>query len=153
MIDLKTGVEPTLSLLVEKLKKYPGVFDPGENKNAVRVVITGNRPAPADFDRYPPYVFFDGNLKLKYERKQLDRIGLYSENLKVFTQWNGKIPMPPGEESRLKQVIDSVHSLNKKIRFWNAPDSIPAWETLMRLKVDYLNTDHISGLSAFLRDQ
>jgi len=55
------------------------------------------------------------------------------------------------EEKRLTQIIDSVHSLGKKIRFWNAPDASPAWKTLMNLKVDYINTDHLQELSAYLK--
>ena len=47
LIDLKTTVEPTLSLLVDKLKQYPDVFDPNINKNAIRIVITWNRPEPS----------------------------------------------------------------------------------------------------------
>jgi len=82
---------------------------------------------------------------------QLKRIALYSENLRVFTSWNGKEPIVLKEETRLKQIIDSVHGLNNKIRFWNAPDEEYAWKTLMNLKVDYINTDHIQELSAYLK--
>ncbi len=151
LIDLKTGVEPTLSLLVAKLKKYPDVFDFNVNKNAVRVVITGNRPIPSDFGNYPLFVSFDGNLKLKYDNMQLKRIALYSENLRVFTSWNGKEPILLKEETRLNHIIDSVHGLNNKIRFWNAPDEDFSWKTLMNLKVDYINTDHIQELSTYLK--
>jgi alkaline phosphatase len=151
LIDLKTAVEPTLSLLVEKLKKYPAVFDPKKNKYAVRVVISGNRPDPAGFGKYPRFIFFDGILNQKYTTKELKRVPLFSENLKVFTAWNGTGDIPAREQERLMQVIDSVHALNRKIRFWNAPDSPPAWKTLMNLKVDYLNTDHIAELEEFLK--
>lgn len=58
-IDLKTMVEPTLSILAEKLKKYPEVFDPKINKLAVPIIITGNRPEPEAFDKYPEFIFFD----------------------------------------------------------------------------------------------
>ncbi len=152
LIDLKTRTEPTLSLLVELLKKYPDVFDSNINKNAIPVVITGNRPAPADFSKYPLNIAFDGNVTLKYDAQQLKRIGLYSEDLKAFTRWNGKAAIPEKEEKKLKQIIDSVHSLNKKIRFWDAPDSAYAWRTLMSLKVDYLNTDHIEDLELYLKN-
>ena len=151
LIDLKTGVEPTLPLLVEKLKKYPDVFDPEVNKNAIRIVISGNRPDPVNFENFPGFIFFDGKLNLRYDVRQLERIPLFSENLKVFTNWNGERNLPEKEEQRLRQVVDSVQSLNKKIRFWNAPDSIPAWKTLMDLKVDYINTDHIQDLADFLK--
>jgi len=153
MIDLKTAVEPTLSLLVEKLKKYPDVFDSNQNNNAIRVVITGNRPDPSGFSKYPLFIWFDGNVTLKYDEQQLKRVALYSENLAGFTSWKGKEAILEKEEIRLKQVIDSVHGLNKKIRFWNAPDDAYAWKTLMNLKVDYLNTDHIQELSTYLQNK
>jgi alkaline phosphatase len=151
MIDLKTEVEPTLSLLVELLKKYPEVFDPGVNNNAIRIVITGNRPEPSDFRNYPGFIFFDGNVNRKYDDQQLKRIALYSENLRSFTSWNGKDVIQEKEENKLRQIIDSVHGLNRKIRFWNAPDTKDAWKTLMDLKVDFINTDHIQELANYLK--
>jgi len=150
LIDLKTKTEPTLSLLVEKLKKYPDVFDSKKNKNAIPVVITGNRPSPADFKNYPDWIFFDGNVTQKYDNQQLKRVGLFSENLENFVKWKGKTAMEEKEEKKLRQIIDSVHGLNKKIRFWNAPDTPYAWKILMNLKVDFINTDHIQELSTYL---
>lgn len=151
LIDLKTATEPTLSLLVQKLKKYPDVFN--SKVNAIHVVITGNRPEPSDFIKYPLFISFDGNIFLKYDASQIQRIALFSENLKRFTLWSGKEAMAEIEEKRLRQIIDSVHGINKKIRFWNAPDDPGAWKTLMDLKVDYINTDHIIELSTFLQER
>lgn len=151
LIDLKSDVEPTLTLLTEKLKKYPEVFDPSRNKNAVRIIITGNRPEPSGFKEYPEFIFFDGNINRKYDTEQLKRVGIYSQNLANFTSWKGKDAIPAKEEIRLKQIIDSVHGINKKIRFWNAPDTPEAWRILIKLKVDLINTDHIPELSAFLK--
>lgn len=150
LVDLKTNVEPTLSLLVEKLKKYPDVFDPNVNKNAIRVVITGNRPVPKEFSKYPLFIFYDGDLKQKYNDQERKRLALYSENFKRITAWNGQGRIQEQEEMKLKQVIDSVHSLKKKIRFWNAPDIVNAWEIYMNLRVDFINTDKIKELSDFL---
>ena len=152
MIDLKTAAEPTLAFLVNELKKYPGVFDPKINENAIRIVITGNRPAPSEFKKYPQWISFDGDVARKYDPEQLKRIALYSENMANYTSWKGRTPLSETDESRLKQVIDSVHKLNKKIRFWNSPDTAYAWRTLMRLKVDYLNTDHIEDLATYLEN-
>lgn len=152
LIDLKTEIEPTLPLLVKKLLKYPEVFDPAVNKNAVHITITGNRPEPSQFKNYPDFIFFDGNINLKYDAVQLKRIALYSDNLGNFTHWRGTGPIPVKDESRLIQVIDSVHSINKTIRFWNAPDTPGAWQTLMKLKVNYINTDHIQELESFLKN-
>jgi alkaline phosphatase len=151
LIDLKTTVEPTLSLLVEKLRKYPEVFDPKTNEHAVRIVITGNRPLPEGFSGYPEFIFFDGLLNLKYSDDQLKRVPLYSENIKKFSLWNGDAAIIEKERIRLTQITDSVHSINKKIRFWNCPDNENAWKTYIEIGIDYLNTDHIIKLTEFLK--
>lgn len=153
LIDLKTPVEPTLSLLIKKLIQYPDVFNPEINKNAVRIVITGNRPDPGKFVSYPAFVFFDGNVALKYDKEQLKRIALYSENFKSFSSWNGESEIIEKEKVRLEGIIDSVHSVKKKIRFWNTPDDINSWNTFMKMKIDFINTDHIINLADFLNNQ
>lgn len=150
LVDLKTAAEPTLSLLVEKLRKYPDIFDPDVNKNAVRIVITGNIPDPSEFSKYPDFIYFDGILNQKYDKQQLSRIAVYSENLKKITSWNGEGAISDKDRIRMQTVIDSVHSLNKKIRFWNAPDDVNAWETFMNMRIDYINTDYIVKLAKYL---
>jgi alkaline phosphatase len=152
LIDLKTSVEPTLSMLAEKLEKYPDVFDPAINENAVRIVITGNRPDPSGFSKYPDFIYFDGLLNQKYDDKQLKRVALFSENLKNIIKWNGEGEISQDERTRLQGVIDSVHSLDRKIRFWNAPDDVNPWNTFIKMKIDYINTDHIIKLSEFLNN-
>lgn len=153
LIDLKTNYQPTLDLLVEKLKKYPEVFDQSKNPNAVCIVITGNRPTPGLFRNYPDFILFDGDLNQNYTEEQRKRIALFSHDFGRFSKWKGEGTVPEVEQKRLKQVIDSVHSLNCKIRFWNAPDNEKAWETLINMKADCINTDHIDDLSNYLKNQ
>lgn len=150
LIDLKTPVEPTLSLLAEKLKKYPEVFNPAVNPNAVKIVITGNRPNPELFENYPRFIFFDGLFKMQYDKKQLERVALFSDNLANQVLWNGKNGITSADLKKLTQLVDSVHQLKQRIRFWNAPDTPHAWQQLMDLRVDFINTDHIQQLESFL---
>ncbi len=151
LIDLKTPVQPTLAILIEKLQPYPDVFDPDVNPDAVRIVLSGNRPEPAEFTDYPGYIWFDGLLDRKYNDEELKRVPLFSENLRKFTSWNGEGDIIDKEKLRIREVIDSVHELNNKIRFWNAPDNPNAWEILMKLGVDYINTDKITELAGYLK--
>lgn len=151
LIDLKTPVEPTLSLLAEKLKKYPEVFDPTVNQNAVKIVITGNRPNPEQFDNYPGFIYFDGLLNLRYDEKQLKRVALFSDNLSNHTKWKGEGSIPANDLRKLTQVIDSVHQLKRAVRFWNAPDTPQAWQLFMDWNADIINTDHILQLESFLK--
>ena len=150
VIELKTSVEPTLSLVIHQLDQYPEVFNRKVNKNAVQVIITGNVPLPARFDQYPEYICFDGDVHQSYNQDQLKRVPLFSQNLKEYTQWNGKANIPPVEFGVIRHLVDSVHQLGCKIRFWDAPDFINAWMTLIDLKVDYINTDKITKLSKYL---
>lgn len=153
LIDLKTEAIPTLDLLTKKLKEYPGVFDPVVNPDAVRIVISGNRPSPSGYANYPSFIFFDGIIGQEYSNDQLSRIPLFSENLRNLIKWDGKNTIPEADRKKLVSVIDSIHHLNKKVRFWNAPDNPVAWETLLKAGVDYVNTDHINQLAAFLRNK
>lgn len=151
LIDLKTAVDPTLNLLISKLRPYPEVFDPTVNPYAVRVVISGNRPDPDTFATYPPLISFDGN-RLDYTAGQLERIAMISLNLRDYTQWNGKGIMTGPESARVKEAIARVHALAKPIRFWGTPDGVTAWNTFYTLGVDYINTDAPEACAAFFRD-
>lgn len=151
LIDLKTPVQPTLSILIEKLKSFPDVFDPDVNPDAVRIVLSGNRPEPAEFSKYPSYIFYDGLLNRKYNEQQLEKVPLYSENLRKFTSWKGEGDIIQDQKIQIQSVIDSVHNLNNKIRFWNTPDNPNAWDILMKMGVDYINTDKIAELARYLK--
>lgn len=151
LIDLKTPVEPTLSILIEKLKPLRDIFDPDVNPHAVRIVLSGNRPEPSDFHKYPGFIFYDGLLDRSYNDELLKKVPLFSENLRKFTSWNGQGDINDKEKKRIQSVIDSVHGLNNKIRFWNAPDNQDAWNILMKMGVDYINTDKIIELSDYLK--
>lgn len=151
LIDLKTPVDPTLSYLVEKLRQYPSVFDPSVNPYAVRVIISGNRPQPDDFAKYPSVVSFDGS-HTAYTPKQLERISMISLNLRDYTDWNGKGRMKTPELQAVKDAISAVHALGKPIRFWGTPDGVTAWNTFYTLGVDYINTDRPEACTAFFSD-
>lgn len=148
LIDLKTPANPTLDILVKKLKAYPEVFDPSVNPYAVRVVISGERPAPADFTKYPSFISFDGN-GLDYTSGQLKRIAMISLPFKDYSQWNGKGTMIRDEYNKVIKAIEAVHALNKPIRFWGTPDGVTAWNTFHNIGVDYINTDRVEACTDY----
>jgi alkaline phosphatase len=151
MVDMKTEAEPALSLLVKLLEQYPEVFDTRVNKNAVKVVISGNRPIPEDYRNYPPFIWFDGRLSEKYTKSQLKRIGMISDNFTKYSSWKGEGPMSEADRQKIARFIGDVHKMKKKIRFWATPDNENAWQTLYKMNVDFINTDHIEKLSEFLQ--
>ncbi|MDU1891083.1 MAG: alkaline phosphatase [Dysgonomonas sp.] len=140
LIDLKTPANPTLDRLIKKLKAYPNVFDPTVNPYAVRVVISGSRPAEKDYNKYPSFIFFDG-YKTDYTPEQLKRIPMISLSFRNFSSWNGKGTIVKAEFEKVMKAINDVHALGKPIRFWGTPDGVTAWNTFHNIGVDYINTD------------
>lgn len=146
LIDLKTPATPTLDTLVSLLKQFPAIT----NNSDISIVISGNRPAPENFARYPSYIQFDAIPGIHYPAASLERVALYSDNFRRYSKWNGKGIIPAHERMTIDSLIRSIHTSGKKIRFWNAPDFPNAWYQLMQLGVDYINTDHAVESAQFM---
>lgn len=149
LIDIKTAARETLDKLISVLQQYPRLI----GCSSLRFVITGNRPLPLSYPSYPAFIWFDGILSDQYGAAALSRIVMMSDNLKKYTSWSGKEALTSADEQKLNKAINSAHQLNKPVRFWNAPDTPAAWVQLIKLQADYINTDHIPELAAFLNGQ
>ncbi|WP_138484743.1 alkaline phosphatase [Dyadobacter bucti] len=147
LIDLKTSAARTMPALVAELKKFEAILAP---KGPVKVVLSGNTPAPAEFENYPDYIFYDGRPGISYTPSQLQRVGLISQAFANYTRWNGKGVLTKDEKAKIEKVIAEVHDKGKKIRFWATPDHINAWKMLMNLGIDYINTDKVQELGSYL---
>lgn len=147
LVDLKTPAAQTLPLLVNKLAAYPAVFGPN---GPVRVVVSGNVPEPDQFSQYPDWLLFDGRPGVDYTPEQLRHIGLISQSFLAFSRWNGKGLVVKQEAVKLRAFVAQGHQLGKKVRLWATPDNINTWKALINLGVDYINTDQIGPLAAFL---
>lgn len=146
LIDVKQDYHTTLDALVKTLKKYPEIT----GNTGVKIVITGGRPQPNDFKKYPAYLYFDGDLDQKYTPDELKRVGLFSTDLQSLVRWNGK-GIPRDEETdSIKKAVEAAHAQQKPVRFYGAPDFPNAWANFIDLGVDYINTDHIPDLKKFL---
>lgn len=148
LIDLKTGYELTMPALIRTLEPYRKMLLPEGN---VQVVISGNTPPPAQFSMYPAYLFFDGRPDIPYTPEQLNRLGMISQSFTKYSRWKGDGAIASGDRAKLEAVIQQVHRQGKRIRFWATPDHETAWQLMIRLKVDFINTDHIQPLSAFIQ--
>lgn len=145
LIDIKTDALTTLDALIALLQRYPEVI----NNNAIKITISGNKPPKQLFNKYPSYIWFDGRTKEHYTPEQLNKISLISENYTSFTKGKKNWPIDQDSKNRIEEAVLKVHAVNKPIRLWNSPDFAEAWETLISLKVDFINTDKINELSDF----
>lgn len=147
LIDVKEDSVNTLAALITLLDKYPALEDP----RRIAWVISGNRPAPERYPNYPPYIAFDGVLHAGYTPAERSRIAMMSDDLHYYTHWDKKTGIPDTATHTLVAAVRSAHELHLPVRFWDAPDFPAAWSQLEALGVDYINTDHIQELSAWLR--
>jgi len=146
MVDFKTEGNSTMQALVSTLNRYPDLI----NTNNLKVVISGNVPDPASWDKIPSFIHFDGRPGIAYTPSQLERIQLISTSFPV--RWNGKGVLTTADRERLIELRDEVHSKEKKIRFWGAPDFANAWIQLMNLQIDIIGSDQVSILVPFIKD-
>ncbi len=143
-----------LQPVVELVGAYPDVFDVPDG---VRVVLSGNRPAPEHFTDYPSYIWFDGDFDaeglLPYTPAQLEKVAMISTNFRRFAhKWNGKGRMIQTDLEAVKGAIEAVHAAGKPIRFWNSPEVTTSYFTFLNLGVDIINTDKPAVAARFFSD-
>jgi len=149
VIDIKEDYQHVIPQLIKDLSAYQNIFNSSTNPKAIRIVLSGDIPAPSEFNRYPEYISFDGRPNKGYTADQLKRIAMISDELKSYTVWNGKGTPTPPDEAKLKMVIDQAHQMHKPFRFWATQDSPNTWIVLEKLGVDWINTDHPEKLKEF----
>jgi hypothetical protein len=149
MIDIKTDAAATLNKLIALLQKYPQLT----RSKSLRILISGNKPDPSTYTSYPSYIWFDGLLSVQYSKEALSRIAMLGDNFLNYSRWKGEGNAPPKDWAKVKAAIIRAHALKKPVRFWNTPDFIDAWEQLISLGVDYINTDSIRSLASFLKQK
>ncbi len=149
VIDLKQDYREVLPQLIKELSVYPNVFNSGKHLNAIKIVLSGNMPGPAEFKNYPDYISFDGRPNIVYTDEQLKRVAMISDDLGAYTAWNGKGQPVKADEIKLKAVIESAHRKNKPFRFWASQDSPNTWIVLEKLGADWINTDQPEKLHEF----
>ena len=153
LIDIKENYKISLPLLVNELKQLgPYLSVPGK-QNYLTIIISGNRPAPADYKNYPDYIFFDSDPKSQHTDKEWYRVALVSLSFSRISGWKGGDALKRKDRKALRNIIDSVHAAGKPIRFWGAPDTKISWKWQMKLRADLIGTDKIDELAIFLRNK
>ena len=142
LVDLKTSAHPTLEVLLESMEDYEAILFGEENPEGLKLIISGNRPKPEDYGKYPEWMFFDYQSKELNKDLPWEKIGMVSLSFRQFSVWNGKGRMVENERKAVQDFIDLVHSFDRPVRFWGSPDSKSAWKAFYEMGEDYINTDH-----------
>lgn len=141
LVDCKTDAAQTLPALIRSCEKYRDYLSGGTKGTTIRIVVSGNRPNPRDYDQSPAYLFFDHQSLDDLDQISLKKVALVSVSFTSNFHWNGKRDLDESEKERIHQMADQVHRHQLPFRFWGTPDTPLAWQVLPGLGIDFINTD------------
>ncbi|MGW0820673.1 phosphatidylinositol-specific phospholipase C/glycerophosphodiester phosphodiesterase family protein [Streptomyces sp. NPDC002845] len=160
LIDIKTEGSSTYLELDRRLRRYKHLFTTYAHgrvrPGAVTAVISGDRAARAPMEaQRVRRAFYDGRLADLGGAAPASFIPLISDNWTLNFAWRGVGAFPEAERARLRTIVSTAHARGQTVRFWATPDLAgPArdalWGELLAADVDYINTDDLAGLEAFL---
>ncbi|MFJ4693821.1 phosphatidylinositol-specific phospholipase C/glycerophosphodiester phosphodiesterase family protein [Streptomyces sp. NPDC088766] len=159
LVDIKTEGASAYLELDRRLRRYGKLFttyDHGRvRRGPVTAVVSGDRAARAPMAAQTVRrAFYDGRLA-DLGGTDASFASLISDNWTLHFTWLGVGAFPDAERRKLRALVRAAHDRGQKVRFWATPDLAgPArqalWGELLDAGVDYLNTDDLAGLEAFL---
>ncbi|MEU6737358.1 phosphatidylinositol-specific phospholipase C/glycerophosphodiester phosphodiesterase family protein [Streptomyces physcomitrii] len=160
LVDLKTEGASTYLALDRVLRRYPELFTGFRHgrvrRRAVTVVVSGDRAAREPMAAQDTRLaFYDGRLTDLGTAADASIIPLISDNWALNFGWQGTGPFPAAERQKLRTLVAGAHARGQQLRLWSTPD-LPGparealWGELLAEGVDFLNTDDLAGLAAFL---
>ncbi|MCG7203628.1 phosphatidylinositol-specific phospholipase C/glycerophosphodiester phosphodiesterase family protein [Streptomyces arenae] len=160
LIDIKTEGSSTYLELDRHLRRYPHLFTTYAHgrvvPGAVTNVVSGDRAARTPMAAQTVRrAFYDGRLTDLGTPAPASFAPLISDNWTLNFTWLGEGDCPAAERQKLRAIVQQAHAAGQQVRFWATPDTAgPArdalWGELLAAGVDYLNTDDLAGLEAFL---
>ncbi|MFI1561543.1 phosphatidylinositol-specific phospholipase C/glycerophosphodiester phosphodiesterase family protein [Streptomyces sp. NPDC020490] len=160
LVDIKTEGSSTYLELDRHLRRYSHLFTACAHGRVrpgpVTAVVSGDRAARVPMAAQTVrHAFYDGRLTDLGSSAPASFIPLISDNWTLNFSWPGVGAFPDAERTRLRGIVQQAHARGQKVRFWATPDGAgPArdalWAELLAAGVDYLNTDDLAGLEAFL---
>lgn len=155
LIDVKTAAKETYTALDAVLAKYADILsvtrDGKFEAKAVTVVISGNRDKEAIEKQAVRFAGLDGRPEDLESDAPADRIPWISASWTSLFKWKGDGPMPDAERIKLRNLVEKAHTKGRLVRFWATPENEAVWKELKAANVDFLNTDKLAELRAWLR--
>lgn len=159
LIDAKTSAESTWQAIEAELSKYGGLFSRYENgaliPGAVTAILSGNRPRASMLAASRRYCFYDGRFSDLGSGDPASFMPLISDSWTTEFGWDGNGTMPADQQAKLRSSIAQAHAAGRRLRLYNLPDTAGSardnlWHQLIAADQDYINTDDLPGLRAFL---
>ncbi|MBL7255722.1 phosphatidylinositol-specific phospholipase C/glycerophosphodiester phosphodiesterase family protein [Paractinoplanes lichenicola] len=160
LVDIKNTGAATYTELDRVLRRYKSILSTYARgkvaKDAVTVVVSGDRPRELMQAQTRRYAFYDGRAADLNSGAPASFIPLISDNWTNLFTWQGVGEFPAAERAKLRAFVRDAHANRQRVRFWATPDVAgPArdalWRELVAADVDHINTDDLAGLESFLR--
>jgi hypothetical protein len=157
LIDVKTDAEPTYAALKPILKGFSGMLTRfGKTKietNAITVILSGNRPRETLLEEPDRLASYDGRLPDLGKGLAVSFMPLVSDSFAASFPSVKSGHLSPSDRRAFEDSIKQAHQEGRAIRFWATKDERETWKMLRDAGVDFINTDDLAGLAAFLRER
>jgi glycerophosphoryl diester phosphodiesterase len=163
LVDIKSDPVTTYQRLHQLLSRYRTLVTRFERtgtgyrvrRNAVTVVVSGNRPWELMRRQRVRYAAVDGRLSDLPSGMHRDLLPIISDDWTRHFSWTGAGPMPQAERQRLRSLVEVTHREGRALRFWGTPEppgdaGVAVVSELLSAGVDYINADDLLGLRTFL---
>lgn len=156
-IDVKSEAEPTYAVLRDVLARYTSMLTvyrgDVRTAGAVTVIVSGNRAREVMAREPLRYAAVDGRLPDLDLDASPSLVPVVSDNWENVFTWRGVGAMADDEREKLGAIVRRAHEQGRTIRFWAIPDTPAGWRVCLDAGVDFINTDDLAGLRAFLRNR
>jgi predicted amidohydrolase/glycerophosphoryl diester phosphodiesterase len=157
LIDVKTAADETYAALDKVLADYADILtttaDRKTEQKAVTAILSGNRAIDTVARQHVCYVGIDGRPENLDSNEPTHLVPWISANWNLLFTWKGDGPMPAAEKEKLAELVGKAHGQGRQVRFWATPEKEAVWTELTAAGVDYINTDKLAELRAFLVKQ
>ena len=157
LIDVKTAAEETYAALDQVLAGYADILttttDGKTEQKAVTPILSGNRAIDVIAKQRVRYVGIDGRPENLESNEPAHLMPWISANWNLLFTWKGDGPLPAAEREKVTRLVSKAHGQGRQVRFWATPEKEAVWAELSAAGVDYINTDKLAELQAFLLRQ
>ncbi|MBX5483543.1 MAG: hypothetical protein IRZ16_17105 [Myxococcaceae bacterium] len=158
-VDLKDAHDDLGDALAHLLDQYPmltvfdadGTVTPGP----VTVVLTGDRKMKEAFVREhtPRRAIRDSNDFSPDDPPATSAWGFYALDWGRYLSWGGSGSVPAETSERLACIANKAHQSGYRVRLYNTPDTEAVWQASLDHGIDFLNSDRLAELKAFLESR
>src|SRR4051794_8138671 len=160
LIDVKnTGTETYQALDARLRTTYSAMLTSWtngvESPGPIRIVISGDRDRAYMESQTTRYAAYDGRLSDLGDGTPATFMPLISDSWGTAFKWKGAGEMPDAQRQRLREIVAEAHANGQRVRFYGTPDRSASqyravWREELNAGVDWLNTDELAALEAFL---